>query len=167
MNIKLKKLSNSAKLPVQAHEGDFSFDVWATSEEEIAPNVWMYGLGFRYEIDRQNKTLEFIDLLGMVEKEKDSFLNDCNICIEFRPRSGIYKTGMSLSNSPGTCDEFFRGEPKAIFYHVMPNMPRYKVGDRILQANIAITPKITWEWVDEIDMDTERGEGGFGSTGRQ
>ena len=167
MKIKLKKLSNSARLPVKAHDGDFSFDVWATSEEEIAPNIWMYGLGFRYEIDRENKTWEFIDLLGMVETEKDSFLNDCNICIEFRPRSSIYKTGMSLSNAPGTCDEFFRGEPKAIFYHVMTDMPRYKVGDKILQANIAITPKITWEWVDEVDMDTERGEGGFGSTGRQ
>lgn len=167
MKIKLKRINSNARLPEKAHEGDFCFDVWAVSEEEIAPNVWMYGLGFKYEIDRENWTKEYIDLLGFVDKKKDTFLNDCDICIEFRPRSGISKTGMILANSPGTCDEFFRGEPKAIFYHVMPNMTRYHKGERILQANIALAPRVTWEWADEINEDTERGEGGFGSTGKQ
>ena len=54
----------------------------------------------------------------------------------------------------------------AVFYHVMPNMPRYKVGDKIGQIKIGISPKVTFEFVDEINENTERGAGGFGSTGR-
>ena len=54
----------------------------------------------------------------------------------------------------------------AVFYHVMPNMPRYKVGDRIGQIYLSTALPMQFEWVNEINMDTERGEGGFGSTGK-
>ena len=54
----------------------------------------------------------------------------------------------------------------AVFYHVKPNMPRYKAGDRIGQIKLGITIPLDFEWVDEIDMNTERGEGGFGSTNK-
>lgn len=166
MKVRLKKLNENAKLPTRAKTGDFCHDVWAVSEEEIAPNIWKYGLGFKYEIDRQDTQLEYIELLGFIETRKENyFLNECDISIDLRPRSGIWKTGMSLANSEGTLDEFFRGEACAIFYHVMPNMPRYKVGDKIGQIKIGIAPKVTFEWADEINEDTERGEGGFGSTG--
>ena len=73
---------------------------------------------------------------------------------------------MVLSNSIGTLDEFYRGEVMAVFYHVMPNMPRYKVGDRIGQIYLSTALPMQFEWVNEINMDTERGEGGFGSTGK-
>ena len=161
IKIKLKKLSSSARLPEKGKEGDFCYDVWAVSEEEVAPNVWMYGLGFKYEIERG----EFPYLLPYNDLSDDLF-EHFDISIDFRPRSSVWKTGMVLANCEGTLDEFFRGEPKAVFYHVMPNMPRYKVGDKIGQIKLGITPEIEFEFVDEINENTERGEGGFGSTGK-
>lgn len=54
----------------------------------------------------------------------------------------------------------------AVFYHIMPNMPRYKVGDRIGQIHLSLALPMQFSWENEINMDTERGEGGFGSTGK-
>lgn len=159
MKVKLKKINEDAQLPKQANFGDFCYDVWAVSEEEIVPNVWRYGLGFKVEIERDMPYCAF----SIFPSEN---FKDYNLSIDFRPRSSIWKTGMVLSNSVGTIDEFYRGEIKAVFYHVMPNMPRYRVGDKIGQIKIGMSPKVTFEFVDEINENTERGEGGFGSTGK-
>ena len=167
IKVKIKKVHENAKLPTQGKPGDFCYDVWAVSEEEIAPNVWRYKLGFKYEIDRDDWETDFNPVLGFIEVKKETFLNECNISIDFRPRSSIWETGMVLSNSEGTLDELYRGEAQAIFYHVMPNMPRYKAGDKIGQIKIGIAPKVEFEFVDEIDENTERGDGGFGSTGKK
>lgn len=157
MKVKIKKINENAKLPKQSKKGDFCYDVWATSEEEIAPNVWRYGLGFKYEIERPQPTTMFTGA---------TVLDEYNISIGFRPRSSIWKTGMQLSNSVGVLDEFYRGEAMAVFYHVMPNMERYHVGDRIGQIYLDVAPKVEFEFVEEINESTERGEGGFGSTGK-
>lgn len=101
-----------------------------------------------------------LELCSIYEQVPD----DIRLSIDIRPRSSIWKTGMVLANSPATCDFDYRGEIKLIFYHVMPNMPRYKVGDKIAQVKIGVTPTIEFREVDEL-TDTERGEGGFGSTG--
>ena len=82
--------------------------------------------------------------------------------IDFRPRSSVWKTGMVLSNSVGTIDEDYHSEVSAVFYHVMPNMPKYEVGDKIGQIKIGITHQIDFEIVDEIKYT---GRGGYGSTG--
>ena len=82
-----------------------------------------------------------------------------------RPRSSICKTGMILSNSIGTIDYGYRGEITAVFYHVIPSLPIYKVGDRIAQIHIDITAKLDFVEVDELSQ-TERSDGGYGSTGR-
>ena len=154
MKIRLKKLRSTALLPKQATKGDFCYDVWATSEEEIRPGTWKYGLGFKYE---------------MVRDQVSQIPDGWNICIDLRPRSGISKTGMVLCNSEGTLDEFFRGEACALFYQVMTGdeYERYHVGDKIAQIKIGIAPPAEFEWVDEIDENTERGEGGFGHTGQK
>lgn len=165
MKVKLKKLRDSARLPVHGKPGDFCYDVWATSEEELAPNVWCYGLGFKYEIERDELFTPF-SAFDPAYLRKRCVLDDYDVAITFRPRSSIWKTGMSLSNGPGTLDEFFRGEAKAIFYHLMTHMPRYQIGDKIGQIYVSVAPKVTFEFVDEINENTERGEGGFGSTGR-
>ena len=52
-----------------------------------------------------------------------------------------------------------------MFYHVFPSMPRYKVGDRIGQIKLGFALPMEFEEVDELS-DTERGDGGYGSTGR-
>lgn len=156
IKVKLKKLHPDAQIPKKSNDGDFCYDVWAVDEEEVAPNVWRYKLGFAYEISTDEyPCFETIKGISSVP----------NISIDFRPRSSIWKTGMVLSNAIGTLDEFYRGEVMAVFYHVLPNMPRYKKGDRIGQIKIGLTIPIEFEWADEINMETERGEGGFGSTG--
>ena len=163
MKVKLKKIRNSAQLPTQARNGDMCYDVVATTEEEIAPNVWRYGLGWKYEIERDKS---FNALSAFDPFSKPSVLDEYTVCIDFRPRSSIWETGMVLSNSEGTLDEFYRGEAMAVFYHVLPNMERYHVGDKIGQIKIGVAPKVAFEFVDEINENTERGEGGFGSTGK-
>lgn len=164
MEIKLKKLNENARLPEKKHTGDFCYDVYATSEEEVAPNVWKYGLGFAYEMDR--KTLER-DISAMFPFGTFVSSRNLNIDIDFRPRSSVWKTGMLLSNSIGTLDEFYRNEVGAVFYHIFPNMPRYKVGERIGQIKLGITFPMKFAFVEEIDENTERGKGGFGSTGNK
>ena len=167
MKVKLKKVDEKAQLPTKGKVGDLCYDVWAVSEEEVAPNVWRYGLGFKYEIERGPLRFEtiFKDENNGCES-MDVFLDDkFSISIDFRPRSGIWKTGMVLCNSEGTLDEFYRGEAMAMFYHVMPNMPRYKVGDRVGQIKLGFALPAEFEFVDEINEDTERGCDGFGSTG--
>ena len=165
IKVKLKKLSNSAWLPEKGKKGDFCYDVWAVSEEEIHPNVWRYGLGFKYEIERGD--FPYVSSYQKRFAYADDLLRHFDISIDFRPRSSICDTGMVLTNSEGTLDEFYRGEAKANFYHVMTYLPRYKVGEKIGQIKIGIAPKVEFEFVDEIDENTERGEGGFGSTGKE
>ena len=150
MKIKIKRLSENAKIPQKAHDDYFCYDVWAVSEEEVAPNVWKYGLGFALEIT-ENEIQTTDDV---------KFVNGITI----RPRSSIWKTGMIMSNSLGTVDYGYRGEMSAVFYHVMPNMPRYKVGDKIAQLHLDWSEDIEFNEVDELD-DSERGDGGYGSTG--
>lgn len=164
MKVKLKKINENAKLPTQSKAGDFCYDVWAVSEEEIRPNIWRYGLGFKYEIERAS-VFSQTPPFGFSFTTREEYYG-YNVCINLRPRSSIWKTGMVLSNSVGTLDEFYRGEAMAVFYHVMPEMERYHVGDRIGQIHISLSPKVEFEFVDEINEDTERGEGGFGSTGK-
>lgn len=152
MKVKFKKLNPNAVMPKKAYHKDFCYDVVATSCEEIAPNVYKYGIGLAFEIVRSR---EF--LLDDGEREQ--------ISIDFRPRSSVWKTGMVLSNSQGTIDELYRGEVSAVFYHVFPEMPKYEVGDRIGQIKLGFTEFIQFVEVDELS-DSERGVNGYGSSGK-
>lgn len=126
---------------------------WLRSCEEIAPNVYKYGIGLAFEIVPS-------------AHEKDwEWSKRSRFALDFRSRSSVWKTGMILSNCIGTVDELFRGEVSAVFYHVMPNMPKYKVGDKIVQCMLAMNETIEFKVVEELSK-TERGEGSYGSTGR-
>jgi dUTP pyrophosphatase len=85
------------------------------------------------------------------------------------PRSSIRKTHLHLSNSVGVIDSGYRGEIQATFKKVQGisnnALDNYKVGDRIMQIIIIPHPPIQFEEVEELN-NTERGEGGFGSTGK-
>ena len=148
MKVKVKKLNENAVIPFKTYEKDFCYDVVAVSEEEVAPNVWKYGIGLAFQIDKES-------LFG------HRYLN---LSIDLRPRSSVWKTGMVLSNCVGTIDELYTGEVSAVFYHVFPNMERYKVGQRIGQIKIGTTMPIEFVVVDELD-ETERNSGSYGSTG--
>ncbi len=170
MKVKIKKLNENAVVPYKTYDSDFCYDVVATSEEEIGPNVWKYGIGLAFEIERDKTVIAETDFMGFGVPCKNQHLVDMsnfagNISLDFRPRSSVWKTGMCLSNAQGTVDELFRGEVSAVFYHLLTNMPRYKVGDRIGQIKLGFTLPIEFEIVDELN-ETERGSGSYGSTGK-
>ena len=160
MKVRFKRLHPDALVPFKKYPEDFCYDVVATSEEQIAPNVWKYGIGLAFEIEGKPDDLvvenEFGKELLRIQQDRK-----VNVSLDLRPRSSIYKTGMVLSN----VDDLYRGEVSAIFYHVFPDMPRYRVGDRIGQIKLGITLPLEFEEVDELGQ-TARGDGGYGSTGR-
>lgn len=173
MEVKIKKLHESAVIPYKKYDSDFCYDVVAVSEEEVAPNVWKYGLGLAFQIDRGKEILirdKGFGYVGAYTKEIelnteiDTRKSPINLSIDFRPRSSVWKTGMVLSNCEGTIDELYRGEVSAVFYHVFPQMERYHKGQKIGQIKIGISFPITFVEVDKLD-ETERGCNGYGSTG--
>lgn len=162
MKVKLKKMDEKAVTPFKKYDTDFCYDMVAVSEEEIAPNVWKYRLGLAMQVERG------IEEIIKVKKHKEYFdflFSEIKLSIDIRPRSSVWKTGMVLSNCIGTVDEDFTGEVSAVFYHVLPNMPRYKVGDRVCQMKIGFTLPMEFEYVDELQK-TERSDGSYGSTGK-
>ena len=160
MKVKFKKLRENAKLPTKAHEDDFCYDVYACDCEEVAPNVYKYPLGFALQILDEEKVY-----LPMYHDKSIYMPKETILSIDFRPRSSVWKTGMVLCNSCGTVDMGYTGEVCAFFYHVMPNMPKYEPGDRVAQMKIGFTVPIEFVEVEELD-ETERKDGGFGSTGK-
>lgn len=171
MKVKIKKLNKAVVVPFKKHDDDFCNDVVAVSEEEIAPNVWKYGLGLACQIERDFEPLVLSTCYNggkeMIHKTMMDFSRSpLLLSIDLRPRSSVWETGMILSNCEGTIDEGYTGEVSAVFYHVMPNMPRYRVGDKIGQIKIGVTLPVEFEVVDELDSTT-RGAKGYGSTGKK
>jgi dUTP pyrophosphatase len=140
LKVKIKLLNEYAQVPKRALENDACYDVVATSKKDLGDGRIQYGLGFALEIPENTQA-------------------------DFRPRSSIHKTGLILSNSIGTIDEGYRGEIGAVFYHVIPSLPPYEVGDRILQMQIRSREDVDFEVVDNLS-DSVRGTGGYGSTGK-
>ncbi len=86
---------------------------------------------------------------------------------QIRPRSGLAaKFGVTVANAPGTIDADYRGEIKVILVNLSKEPFTINPGERIAQMVIAKYEKIEWEPVEELS-DSERGAGGFGSTGRK
>ncbi len=86
---------------------------------------------------------------------------------QIRPRSGLaIKKGITVLNSPGTIDADYRGEVCIILINLSEEKFVIKDGERICQMVIARHEKAEWTEVDEL-IQTERGEGGFGHTGRK
>ena len=154
MKVKIKKLNPNAVIPTYAKPGDAGMDLVATSIILDTKTQITYGLGIALEIP-------------------DGFVG-----LVF-PRSSIRKTGLQLSNSVGVIDSGYRGELQATFNKVFggdrfydetkntedTSNNFYKIGDRIAQIMIIPYPPIEFVEADELS-NTERGEGGFGSTGK-
>jgi dUTP pyrophosphatase len=139
IKVKIKLLHPEAKIPARFNETDACYDVYATSIAYIGHDRYEYGLGFALELPP-------------------------NTQLDLRSRSSIYKTGMILSNSIGTGDEDYRGEYKAIFYHLIQSLPKYKVGDRILQIQLRSREDV--KFIPSLELgETKRSDGGYGSTG--
>lgn len=85
--------------------------------------------------------------------------------VQVRPRSGLaLKHGISLPNTPGTIDADYRGELKVILINLGTEPFAIRRGDRIAQLVLAPVTLASWDEVGELD-ETQRGAGGFGSTG--
>lgn len=85
---------------------------------------------------------------------------------QVRPRSGLAaKYGISVLNAPGTIDADYRGEVKVILVNLSNEAFTVNPGERIAQLVLARYERIEWDEVEVLD-DTDRGAGGFGSTGR-
>jgi dUTP pyrophosphatase len=139
MFVKIKKLSEKAVIPTYAKDGDAGMDLVATSIISDTQFQITYGLGIAMEIPE--------GFVGLVF-----------------PRSSIRKTGLELSNSVGVIDSGYRGELQATFNKNEGPINKYEIGDRIAQIIILPYPKVLFTEVEELS-NTERGEGGFGSTG--
>lgn len=86
--------------------------------------------------------------------------------IQVRPRSGLaFKHGITVPNTPGTIDSDYRGELKVLLINHGDASFAIARGDRVAQLVLAPVTQASWHEVDRLD-DTERGSGGFGSTGR-
>ena len=86
--------------------------------------------------------------------------------MQIRPRSGLAaKHGITVLNSPGTIDADYRGEIKVILVNLSNEPFTIEAGERIAQMIVACYEQIEWEAAEELSS-TERGAGGFGSTGK-
>ena len=85
---------------------------------------------------------------------------------QIRPRSGLAaKRGLTMLNSPGTIDSDYRGEIKCIVVNLSNEAQIIEPGERIAQMVVARHERVEWQAVEQL-LDSERGTGGFGSTGR-
>jgi dUTP pyrophosphatase len=138
MNVKIKKLDTQAAIPSYAKDGDAGMDLTCV-EVNVTDDYYEYKTGLAMEIPEGYVGLLF-------------------------PRSSNSKKGLLLANSVGVVDSGYRGE--IMFrYKYLGHGDRYNVGDRVGQIMIIPYPNITFEEVDTLN-ETERGEGGFGSTNK-
>jgi dUTP pyrophosphatase len=141
MQVKIKKLNQYAVIPKYAKDGDAGLDLVATSKLSNTSFQVSYGTGLAMEIPK--------GFVGLVF-----------------PRSSIRNTELQLSNSVGVIDSGYRGELQATFNKTRGfGSIAYDIGDKIAQIIIIPYPPIEFEEVQELN-NTERGEGGFGSTGK-
>jgi dUTP pyrophosphatase len=141
MKVNIKKLHDNAVIPKYAKDGDAGLDLVATEIISKEPFQITYGTGLAMEIPDGYVGLVF-------------------------PRSSIRKYDLSLTNCVGVIDSGYRGELQATFRrHKGVASKDYEVGDKIAQIIIIPYPHIQFKEVKELS-DTERGTGGFGSTGK-
>lgn len=142
LSVRFKKLDSKAVIPVYQKVGDAGLDLTSTSKEyDEEKEKLVFGTGLSVEIPYGYVGLIF-------------------------PRSSIVKTKLSLANSVGVIDANFRGELKLYFEVGSRATKNYEVGDRIGQLVILPLPIIEVIETTNNLSETDRGEGGFGSTGK-
>lgn len=145
-DLKVKiQLLEGGKLPTKATEGSAGWDLYAAADCELEDGEpFAVPLGIKVQLPS-------------------------DVEMQIRSRSGLSLKGITVANSPGTIDSDYRGEVKVILRldvgRTGAEIFRIKKGDRIAQAVFAWVPKLSVTQVDSLD-ETERGSGGFGSTGK-
>jgi dUTP pyrophosphatase len=137
----VEKIDKTAELPKYAHPGDAGMDVCSNEDIEIYEHDWaLVHTGIKVAVPEGFE-------------------------MQVRPRSGLaLKHGITVLNTPGTIDSGYRGEVGVILMNNDFKTFKIKKGDRI--AQLVIAPVISVRVVEgDVNKTTERGEGGFGSTG--
>ena len=140
-NLKVVKIHKDAILPNYAHEGDAGLDVYSVEEKLLNPGERaLIKTGIKIELPKGTEA-------------------------QMRPRSGLaIKNGISLVNSPGTIDEGYRGEIGVIVINHGQEAFKVEKGMKICQMVVKPVWRVNVEEAFELD-ESERGIGGFGSTG--
>jgi len=138
MKVKIKKLHEDAVIPSYSKPGDAGMDLYSV----------------RHDKDKNGNDVHYTGLAIEIPEGHVGLLY---------PRSSISKTSCSLRNAVGVIDSGYRGEVMLKF-SCSTNLNCYNVGDRVAQLIIMPYPQIEFEEVEELS-DTDRGVGGFGSTG--
>ena len=89
----------------------------------------------------------------------------CYDCVAVSKKRIDDKTGLILANSIATGDEDYRGEYAVVFYHFDKSLPEYEIGDKVFQLKVGFAPIIKFTETKDLTI-TDRGAGGFGSTGK-
>ncbi|BDW83817.1 deoxyuridine 5'-triphosphate nucleotidohydrolase [Erythrobacter sp. Dej080120_24] len=143
VKVELKRLPHGEGLPLPAYatDGAAGMDVVSAEDVTIAP-------GARHPV-----------ATGLSMAIPQGYE------IQVRPRSGLaFKHGITVPNTPGTIDSDYRGELKVLLINHGTEDFAIARGDRVAQLVLAPVVQAAWAEVDELDA-TERGAGGFGSTG--
>ena len=142
MNLRFRRLSEGARPPSQAHDGDAGYDLHAAEEASLGPGERAsIGTGIAVAIPAGHAGLVL-------------------------PRSGLAaRSGITLVNSPGLIDSGYRGELRVLLLNTDPR-ERFEVsvGDRIAQLVLVRVESPALDETDALDP-TVRGAGGFGSSG--
>ncbi|HOJ64463.1 MAG TPA: dUTP diphosphatase [Spirochaetota bacterium] len=143
VNIKIKLLNQNAKIPIKATEHASGFDLFSAEEAIIKPK-------------------EFKAISTGIAIEMPQYIE-----AQIRPRSGLaMKYGITVLNAPGTIDSDYRGEIKVILINHSNNEFKIEVGTRIAQMVFTEIIKSNFQQVESLN-ESDRGDGGFGSTGLQ
>ena len=140
LEIKFKKLVETAKCPVKAHPTDAGADLTAVSREwNEELKCWIYGTGIATEIPEGYVGLVF-------------------------PRSSIRKYTLAQCNAVGVIDSSYRGEIMVSYKPTSDIQKLYEIGDKIAQLIIIPYPEVSYIEVESLS-ETDRGENGHGSSG--
>ena len=144
--VKVWREDETVKLPTYSKEGDACMDVYVHRVEFKDDGRVVYHTGLHFALPEDYE-------------------------MEIRPRSSNTKTMAIMQNAPGTLDQGYRGELMIVHRAIdAPFVPvvEYNVGDRVAQILVRHREQIIWDEVETIEElgETERGAGGFGSTGK-
>ena len=144
VEIKVFREDDTVKLPTYGKDGDACMDVYVHHVENKPDGRIVYHTGLHFRLPEDYE-------------------------MEIRPRSSNTKTHAVMQNAPGTLDEGYTGELMIVHRRIDKyDDPEYQVGDRVAQILIRHRERIIWQEVttqEELGT-TERGAGGFGSTGK-
>lgn len=164
--IKLEKVGEGVTLPEYGSEGSAGFDLRVMTVKKVYKG--------NQEADVKDSFYSNIEKNGhFFMRPFERVLVGTGLKIqlplgkqlEVRSRSGVtLKRGITILNSPGTVDNDYRGEIGLILYNTTPFLSKVTIGERLAQGVIMDYQQSEFEFVDTL-VETQRGEGGYGSTG--